>query len=235
MLDVILQSLFSPVGLFGHMAYLLLIISMMMRDMVWLRLIAVASGLAQIAFDAFMIANPVGAMWDGLLVAVNLVQLAIMAYHARMAVFSPEERDFWQKVLPGLAKAEARRLLNLGLWIDGAAGTELTRQGEPVERLQYLVSGEAQVHADGHPVAVCREHSFIGEMTSLSGDPATASVTLSRASRYLSIDTAALRKLVRANIHVRQALEAAFSRNMREKLVVSNRLLKEMEQNGRGT
>lgn len=226
---MILESLVSPTGLFGHLAYLLLIVSMMMRDMLWLRIIALASGAAQFAFDAFMIANPVGAFWDALLVLVNLVQLSIMAYHTRMAVFSPEEREFWQKVLPGLNRADARRLLNLGLWIDGAPGVELTHEGQPVERLHYLMSGEAEVYADGHAVAVCRDHSFVGEMTSLTGDPATASVILSKPSRYLSIEADAMRKLVRSNAQVRQALEAAFTRNMREKLVVSNRLLKQMK------
>lgn len=227
-----LESLLSPVGVFGHGAYLLLILSMMMRDMMWLRILALTSGAAQLVFDAFLIDNPVGAFWDALLVLVNLFQLSVMAYHARITVFSPEEKEFRKTVVPALTKADARRLLNLGLWIDGAPGIELTRQGEPVERLIYLMRGEAQVNADGHPVALCRDRSFIGEMTALTGDPATASVVLSKDSRYLSIDAERLRRLVRNNVHVRQALEAAFSKNMREKLVVSNRLLREMGQRG---
>lgn len=229
-MEEVLESLLSPIGLFGHASYLLLILSMMMRDMMWLRIIALTSGAAQFAFDAYMIANPVGAFWDAALVAVNLFQLAVMAYHARLTVFSPEEKEFRKRVVPALTKADARRLLNLGLWIDGAPGTELTHQGKPVERLIYLMKGEAEVRADGHAVALCRDHSFVGEMTSLTAEPATASVVLSKDSRYLSIDAERLRKLARSNVHVRQALEAAFSKNMREKLVVSNRLLKEMGQ-----
>lgn len=224
----IFSSLLSPVGIFGHGAYLLLIFSMMMRDMMWLRIIALCSGAAQFVFDAYLIDNPIGAFWDALLVLVNLVQLSIMAYHARMTVLSPEEKEFRKTVLPALSKGDARKLLNLGLWINGEAGTELTHQGQSVERLIYLMDGEAEVHADGHPVAMCRDHSFIGEMTALTAEPATASVVLSKPSRYLSIDAERLRKLSRTNVHVRQALEAAFSKNMREKLVVSNQQLRDM-------
>ena len=226
MLELFIESTLSPSGLLGHFSYLLLIVSMMMRRMLPLRLIAVASGLSSFVFDLW-IANPVGAFWDFALVAVNVAQLIRMAIEARRAVFSAEEKRFLEASMPALEKAQARRLLNLGFWIDGSAGTVLTTEGEPVQNLIYLVEGEALVSHDDHPVAVCKPGSFIGEMTVMTGEAATGTVVLSKPSRYLALHADAVRKLAISSPDIRQALSAAFSSNMREKLVASNRSLRE--------
>lgn len=226
MLDLFLESVVSPAGLIGHFSYLLLIVSMLMRRMLTLRLIAVLSGLSSLAFDLWII-NPVGAFWDLALVLVNIGQLIYMAIEARRAVFSTEEKQFLQDTMPALDKAHARRLLNLGFWIDGSAGTVLTNEGEPVLNLIYLTEGEAHVSHDNHNVAVCQPGSFVGEMTVMTGEPATGTVTLTKPSRYLALHAEAVRKLSFSSADIRQALNAAFSSNMREKLVASNRKLRD--------
>lgn len=226
MLDLFLESVVSPAGLIGHFSYLLLIVSMLMRRMLTLRLIAVLSGLSSLAFDLWII-NPVGAFWDLALVLVNIGQLIYMAIEARRAVFSAEEKQFLQAAMPALDKAHARRLLNLGFWIDGSAGTVLTNEGEPVLNLIYLTEGEARVSHDNHNVAVCQPGSFVGEMTVMTGEPATGTVTLTKPSRYLALHAEAVRKLSFSSADIRQALNAAFSSNMREKLVASNRKLRD--------
>ncbi len=225
MLDLFLESVVSPAGLLGHFSYLLLIVSMLMRRMLTLRVIAVLSGLSSLAFDLWIL-NPVGAFWDLALVLVNIGQLIYMAIEARRAVFSAEEKQFLQAAMPALDKAHARRLLNLGFWIDGSAGTVLTIEGEPVLNLVYLTEGEARVSHDDHNVAVCQPGSFVGEMTVMTGEPATGTVTLTKPSRYLALHAEAVRKLSISSADIRQALNAAFSSNMREKLVASNRKLR---------
>ncbi len=226
MLDLFLNSVVSPAGLLGHFSYLLLIVSMLMRRMLTLRLIAVLSGISSLAFDLWIL-NPVGAFWDLALVLVNVGQLIIMAIEARRAVFSAEEKKFLQTTMPALDKAHARRLLNLGFWIDGSAGTILTTEGEPVRNLVYLTEGEARVSHDDHVVAVCQPGSFVGEMTVMTGEPATGTVMLTKPSRYLALHAEAVRKLSFSSADIRQALNAAFSSNMREKLVASNRKLRD--------
>lgn len=225
MLDLFLESFTSPGGLLGHFSYALLILSMLMRRMLPLRILAICSGLASLAFDLIWINNPVGAFWDLALVLANVGQLIRMAISARRAVFSAEEKQFLDMMMPGLDKTHARRLLNLGCWIDGAAGTGLTVEGEPVEDLIFLLNGEASVRRDDREIAKCRAGSFIGEMTVLSGDPATGTVVLSQPSRYLSLNAKSLRKLAFSSADIQQALNAAFSSNMREKLVTSNQAL----------
>jgi len=57
--------------------------------------------------------------------------------------------------------------------------------------------------------------------------PATGSAILTEPSRYWAVDAAALRALVLANPEFAHALESAFARSMRNKLVRSNRFIVE--------
>ncbi len=220
-----LESAFSLGGLVGHAAFLLLVISMMMRSISMLRILVIISSLLAIAYDGIWLNDPVGVFWETLLVLVNIVQLAIIYFENQRARFSPEEQEFINRKLPKLEKGNCRRLINQGLWITGEKGADLTRQGEPVSHLIYLASGEAIIHSGGKPVAICSEGSFIGEMTVMKGDPATGTAKLYKPSRYWMIEAKALRKLINAKPEIGEAISAAFTTGLQDKLLRSNQLI----------
>jgi len=224
-MELTLESAFSTGGMVGHTSYLLLVLSMVMRSMSWLRILVILSAFVAIAYDWFWLKDPVGVFWETLLVLVNIVQLAITWHQNRSARFNDEERAFMDGHLPNLSMAQRRKLLNHGIWISGEKETRLTREGEPVSHLIYLADGQALVSSGGKPVAVCEPGSFIGEMTALHGDPANGTVKLIRDSRYWAIEAQMLRDLASKDGEIANALESSFARNMRDKLVRSNRFI----------
>lgn len=224
-MELSLESAFSTGGLVGHLSYLLLVVSMLMRSISLLRLLVILSAFTAIAYDWFWLRDPVGVFWESLLVLVNLVQLSITAYKNRAANFSLEEQEFMEGHLPGLSRGQRRRLLNHGLWITSAGETEAAREDEPVRQLIYLASGRGFVTSGKHSVAVCEPGAFIGEMTVLRGEPANATVTLVDGSRYWAIDAEKLRSLVKRHSDIGDALRAGFTANLRRKLVRSNRFI----------
>lgn len=226
-MELTLESAFSTGGFVGHFAYLLLVVSMVMRRMFWLRIFVIVSALVAIAYALFWLKDPIGVFWESLLVAVNAVQLAITWHQNRTARFSDEEKVFMQNHLPNLSFSDRRRLLNRGLWISGEIGAELTSEGQPVSHLVYLASGQALVISGGRAVAVCEPGAFIGEMTALRGEPASATVKINQAARYWAIEAEQLRDLVKKSTEIGVALEGSFARNMRDKLVRSNKFIQD--------
>lgn len=226
-MDLTLDSAFSTGGLVGHLSYLLLVVSMLMRRMGALRVFAIASALTAIFYDVVWLKDPIGVFWESLLVAVNVGQLAVIHLSNRRARFSEEEAEFVHGKFPRLSRGNRRRLLNQGLWVTGETGTALTTERETVTHLIFLASGEAEIRSADKVVAVCEPGAFIGEMTVLSGEPATGTATLSMQSRYWAIEAGALRDLVKAVPEIGESLEASFSRNLRDKLVRSNRFILE--------
>ena len=226
-MDLTLESAFSTGGMVGHLSYVLLVLSMVMRRMSLLRILVIASAFVAICYDWFWLRDPVGVFWETLLVLVNIVQLTITWHQNRSARFTEEERVFMDGHLPNLSMAQRRKLLNQGLWISGEKDSPLTEEGVPVSHLYYLADGQALVSSGGHAVAVCEPGTFIGEMTAMHGDPANGTVKLIRNSRYWAIDAQRLRDLVSKDPEIGTALESSFARNMRDKLVRSNRFILE--------
>jgi hypothetical protein len=222
-MELTIESALSPGGLVGHLAYLLLVISMTMRVMWILRVIVIASSLVAIVYDVVWLKDPVGTFWECLLLLVNVVQLTITYISNRRSRFNEEEAKFVHTNFPGLSSAHKRRLVDLGKWVDNNSGIELTREGAPVRHLIYLVNGKARITSNGKTIGVCEAGSFIGEMTVLSASPANGTATISEPSRYWSVPATDLRKLAASHEEIEQALQACFQRNLLAKLILSNK------------
>jgi CRP-like cAMP-binding protein len=218
----LLAALVSPGAFLGHAAYGLLVLSMMMRNIVWLRIIALASGVAQIAYDALILQDPVSVGWDAAFVLANAYQMAVLAWQARKVSFSDEELMFCQYALPLVPPLLARQFLDIGVWQNLAEGSELTRQDEPVEKLTYIASGTIDVLVNDHVIATCENGDFIGELGILSGKPATATTVSTSPARVLVFERDKLFRHLRTRPDLKLALHAAFKENLRNKLTLAN-------------
>jgi len=217
-----IEAAFSTGGLVGHMSYVLLVVSMLMRDISYLRLFVIASALVGIAYDLFWLRNPVGVMWESVLLLVNVVQLYLLWRSDRAARFSEEEADFVARRLKGVSRGRARQFLDLGRWEVVPAGTALTRQGERPEFLTYLGSGQAVVEADGRPVARLEAGSYVGEMALIGDDVASASVRLAVHSRVWRVEGAKIDRLCNDHPAISNALRAGIADDMRTKIMAGN-------------
>lgn len=160
-------------------------------------------------------------------IVISIVGLTRMYLLQRRIHFSPEEAELVRGFLPNLSKSKARKFLNAGHWITGEAGTRLTEEGTPNEHLIYLAQGTATIESSDQTIAICEGPAFIGELTAISGEPATATACLNSPSLYFCINAEYLRKRVRKDSELRIHLESSFSRQMLQKLKASNRALAE--------
>lgn len=223
--ELSLEATLSAGRWLGHLSYFLLVLSMLMRRIVWLRAFAITSALTGIVYDAVWLHDPVGVFWESLLLAANVGQLTLMHWEDRRARFTEEERDLAAHILPGLPNRQRRKLLDLGTWVWGEPGTVLAREGESVAHLVYLAFGKVSVSVGGVHVGVCRPGAFVGEITALSGGAATGRAVVTEPSRYWAVDARVLRQLCAKEPEIRRALQSAFSRSVRDKLERTNETL----------
>ncbi len=218
------QSALSTYAMVGHASYLLLILSMLMTRMMWLRALAVASGLLSITYSV-MISDYVSATWEVLFVAVNVGQLSLQAYRNRNTHFSPEERRFREAVLPLVEPAQARRVLAIGRWCEAVADEVLIPQGEQASHMLFIASGEVAVSVNGNVVGWCGPGALSGELSVLTDMPATAAITAVQPTRYLALERHALRRLMAREPDIEHAIDQCFRNDMRLKLSAANEAL----------
>ena len=143
----------------------------------------------------------------------------------RLIRFTDEEWVFLDVVAPNLAKFQARQLLDLGTWRTDMPDTFLTEEGKALSFLYFLLDGAADVTFDGRTVARLGPKSLIGEMSCLTGMPASASVVLTQPSRLFSVQVKVLNGFLARNLAVRHELEGCFVGQVSEKLTRANAAL----------
>jgi hypothetical protein len=139
------------------------------------------------------------------------------------AKFNADEQQMLSGPLSGLGRAQARRLIDQGIWMDGRTGDVLIHEGEEAAQLYYLATGSADVHSRGKLVGKVTAGQLLGEATVLGEAAAIATVTLSQPSRFWCAQGRALNAYLAANPDARHALEHGFNVSLREKLEAMNR------------
>ncbi|MFK5977829.1 MAG: cyclic nucleotide-binding domain-containing protein [Rhizobiaceae bacterium] len=218
-------AFFDPKNLVGHVAYVLLIVSMLMRNMRWLRIFAICAGSVSAVYY-WAQADYVSVFWESIFTLVNVIQLFYIAIENSRGRFSKDERYFIETCLPGLERAQARRFMKLGAWTQVSDETILISEDTCPQRLKFVVDGVAKVTRKSKHLGKVSRGDFLGEMSYLTGQSASASVIAETTMRYLAFDRDVLKEHLTKNPEVRFALESSFNRNLVEKLVKTNDLVR---------
>lgn len=209
--------------LFLHLTCGLLVAAMLMNSLRTLRLFALAAGICAIAYFAAAGRGGPVLLWAGLFLLVNGVQLLLMHLRRRrLADMAPEERALLDDILRVEEPAHQRRLVGLLAWRDAGEGEVLIMQGQRDPPLIYVARGTADILHDGKLVGVCGEGDFLGDMSLVSGESASATVTATGPMRIALIDRAALLEMGRAIPEVGAAFERALNRGLVAKIVRMN-------------
>ena len=206
-----------------QLACALLVAAMLMNSPRALRTLALASGLAAVAYFALSGDGGGALIWAALFVLVNGVQLILLIYRSRLGHMSAEERELLEDVLRVEEPAHQRRLIGLLHWRDASVGEVLIKQGEREPPLIYIASGAASIDVDGRMVGVCGVGDFLGEMSGATGEGASATVTVTNPMRIARVDRAALTQLAAAAPAVGTAFQAALYRGLAAKVLRMNR------------
>lgn len=224
--EAIVDSLTGGAAL-ATLSYVLLIGSMLMSRITYLRLLAIASGITGVIYFWVFLGDRVASVWEMLFILANLFQLALTAYRDRMSRFGPDEMIFRTTAVPGLSPSQARRLLSIADLIDAEPGATITRQAEAVPALAFILTGAVDIRVGSQIVARCGPTDFVGEIGVMNNAEATATAEVATPVRYFAFDALRLRRLIAHDKHIGHELELAFRHGLRQKLMRANTALAE--------
>jgi hypothetical protein len=223
-MDPTLESLLFEGRLIGNLSYILLIVSMAMRDMFWLRLLAILSGLMGAAYAYLWMNNPVGTFWELSFTAVNVIQWSWLLYERRLKHLSPEEARLKKAVFPMLSIMDFRRLMKQAERMQFLLGDILLLKDQEVLDVFVILEGEAGVFVDDELVSTCIENDFIGEIGFLNSIPASATVSARTTMDCLVFDAGTIRYYTQRNPELERGLNEAMSANLAAKLLRRNQV-----------
>ncbi len=213
-----------------HAGYILTGLAFLLRDILWLRLLAIAANLAVglAAYRAGMNPQWVVVAWAATFVAINLGHSLWLIHERYLQRLSDEEQRLYDRCFRALDRVAARKLLRRGKWTDFAEKDYLVRQGVHVERLLLLAEGEASVLLGGRVLARLVPGKFIGEVGYLSGEPATATVIAKTPARCVVWRKDELERLLERRPDLLNVFRAAVGQDLAAKVAAHNVSLSEV-------
>ncbi len=205
-------------NIFIHASYVLSLTAYLIRDIFYLRIVAICSAIAAVLYAVYAREWSIG-YWEAGIAIVNAVQVAVLLHERRNAVFNAEEKELHDTLFKHFSSVQFKQLLKQAVWVDAPKDEKLTEQGKPVARLTFIVNGLASVDIDGTILAYCKRFDFIGEMSFVSGEPATATVVTMAPTRYLMWTQDDLHELLRNDDAMRVAMQSVLTKNLVAKLI----------------
>ena len=200
-------------------AYVLFLFSYLVRDILKLRLLSLVAGFLLIAF--FLLQKDVSlaaVSWNVLFSIINIAQIYRLILERRPVRLRDEEHELHQLAFRSLTPRDFKRLCEVSSFEDASASERLVEPGKALERLMVILRGEVVVKTNDGRTRNLRDGQFVGEMSYLTGKPPTAEVIAARPTRYASIPTGSLKKLLEQSSDLRAAVQSILGMDLVHKL-----------------
>jgi hypothetical protein len=209
---------FNP-NYFIHAANLLLVVAYSVRDIMWLRLFAVASSLISLPYFVLQPTPqwaPIG--WSLGFAALNAFQSWRLYLERRPVKLTPEEEEVRRLAFAELPPRKVVRLISLGSWTTAAPGERLIEHGTPASGIALVVRGRVRVSKDGRVLGELAAGDIVGSALVLSGAPAEVDAVTVEPVRALRWEVATLQRYLDADPEARIALQRSLAHDLAGKL-----------------
>lgn len=206
-----------------HVANVLYVISYLVKDILWLRLLTVVAGSVLLAYYALLPVPLWAAIgWNVIFLVINLRQIQVLLLERRPVRLSPEEMRLHQLAFRSLTQREFAKLLRLARWEDVPADQRFVTKGEALDRIMVIADGRARVEIAGAPGVELRPGCFVGEMSFLTGQTPNADVVAAEPSRLVTWRQGELREFLGRDADLRAIVQMAIGEDLVAKLGYSH-------------
>jgi hypothetical protein len=198
-------------------ANVLYLVSYLVKDILWLRLVTVVAG-TLLMVNAALTHQPESLAWNAVFTAINVYRSWLLILERRPVRLSAEEQRLYARVFRSLTPQEFQKLLRLARWEDAPPDARIVEQGRVLDRMMVIASGKMAVRVGERAIAQLGEGHFIGEMSFISGENPTADVVTVDRARYVAWQKEELKAFLAEHPALRAALQLIIGGDLVAKL-----------------
>ncbi len=218
------MGLFQP-SYFLHAANILLLVAYSVRDILWLRLFAVAASLISLPYFILQpepLWEPI--IWSSVFAAINAFQSWRLFLERRPVKLTPEEEEIRRLAFPDLPPRKVLQLLSIGAWTTVEIGERLLERGKKVEAISVIVRGKVRVTKDNRVIGEFVAGHIAGSALLLSGVASDAEAVVVEPVRCMRWEIEPLNRYLAANPETRIILQKHLARDLAGKVVAATKL-----------
>jgi hypothetical protein len=215
---------FKP-SYFLHAANILLLVAYSVRDILWLRLFAVAASLISLPY--FMLQpeplwEPI--IWSSVFAAINSFQSWRLFVERRPVKLTPEEEEIHRLAFPDLPSRKVLQILSIGAWRNVEIGERMLERGKSVEAIFVIVRGKVRVTKDDRAIGELVAGHIVGSALLLSGVTADVDAVVVEPVRCVRWEVEPLDRYLAANPETRIVLQKYLARDLAGKVLAAGKL-----------
>ena len=181
-----------------HLAYLITFVALSIKDVLFLRIVLSVACFLQVIYQLGFNNNPDIAVWNTLFLITNLIQV-VKLIKDRAPIKIPDDIvDIYRTKFSHMTHREFLYFWSLGKQKDVTDST-LIKEGEYQKSLFLILSGNAAVSRDGRVIATLHRPEFVGEISFITREPASANVDAKSKLYYIEWDQEELRRVKAKN------------------------------------
>lgn len=209
---------FNP-NYFIHVANVLLLVAYSVRDILWLRVFAVAASLITIPYFLLQPAPLWAALsWSVVFAAINLYQSWRLIIERRPVKLTPEEEEVRRMVFGDLPPKKVLQVLSIGSWTSAEAGERLIERGKSAEAVLLIVRGRVRLARDERVLGELGAGEIVGSALLLTGAPADIEAVVVEPVRAMRWEIGTLERYLAANPETRIVMQRHLARELAGKL-----------------
>jgi hypothetical protein len=212
------MGFFTP-DYFIHAGNILLLIAYSVRDVLWLRLFAVAASLFCIPFYVLqptMLWPPVA--WSAVFAAINLFQSWLLFIERRPVKLTAEEEEIRRLALQGLPPRKVLEVLRIGSWVTAEVGERLIERGKLPDSISLIIRGKVRVEKEGRMLGDLIPGNLVGSALILNGIPSNVDAVTVEPLRAMRWQIGTLEKYLRANPETRNVMQRHLAHDLAGKI-----------------
>jgi hypothetical protein len=215
------MGLFNP-SYFLHAANILLLVAYSVRDILWLRLFAVAASLISLPYFILQpepLWEPI--IWSGVFAAINSFQSWRLFMERRPVKLTLEEEEIRRLIFSDLPSRKVLQILSLGAWGTVAIGERMLERGKSVEAIAVIVRGKVLVTRDDRVLGEFVAGHIVGSALLVSGVTSDVDAVVVEPVRCMRWEVEPLERYLAANPEARIVLQKHLARDLAGKMVAA--------------
>lgn len=204
---------------FIHAANVLLLFAYLLRDMLWLRLLALASSLC--AMPYFILhPKPLWAplLWSVVFAGVNLFQAGRVYTERRPVKLTDEEEEVRRLAFEDLPPKKVLDVLSIGSWTTANPGERLLERGKRPKAIFLVIHGTVHLSRDGMHFANLVPGNLVGSALLLTGAFSDADAVAAGPVRTIHWEIETLDRYLAANPDARIVMQRHLVHDLAGKL-----------------
>ncbi len=207
------EYLYSIAAIFSLLAY-------MLGNILWLRvLLVVAATLYIITGVSLGLTSMAG--WNAAYLLINLYHVFILLRDKNIITLPEETRLIYREVFSSLSTREFKKLMSINSF-ESVVDKQLFKEGSETDKLMIIVEGKADVIKSNKVIASLHSGDLMGEMSFVSGNPASADVVAVGKLRYAFWTHKDIEKLKIKNNDTYNQFIGVIGRDLVKKLAKNN-------------